>query len=580
LNHLITLSSINDLDFQKVGQRAIDLSSAYKSKMNVPLSFIVPNLAFYEFLLQNKLMLEIRKIINNSDKTDESLENVYSQIKFLFESATIPEEFKEEFFEAYEALSQTETHSAQALLEGDEPVVNLIISPSYNVNSEKLSGVIFNIQGFDNFLNGLKSCWLSLYSPEHLKFREKNNIDEFTTGIIVQAFTSADCTVDAYSKSIIGNYDIPINAYFGLPDITYKIDKDHYSVSKESFGIVLQDIKHQGHILLRNIKSGTLLKRSLGSKGLVQKIEDKQILEIARNIERLSVILKLHFRIILFVNKSKNTVFFIDRIGERTPESEQEQRNGLKEKMTPSNLSESIQDIEGGEIKIVPSESDKNQGESLAELINSPVYTDDSEKKQESALLSKEAFAWETTINSNENSEAKKKEKVKAIILDDQNAELLESSKEMQKSEQTLELNKKIIILDNNDEFILSPKKEKSSEYNAQVVDKSESEGETNQSAKASTSLTPTNPDNEFFMSIILDIEPALDQEIMKRYQSKFDKVPVDVNIALEELSSTGEFPENEQVVKLKTMKNILERGETINLEVFLEVTEQLRKLI
>jgi hypothetical protein len=586
LNQLITLSSISELDIAKVGQRAINLSIAYKSKANVPLSFIVPNSVFYEFLLQNKLILEIRKITNFSEKTDESFENAYLQIKSLFESSVIPEEFKEELFEAYEALSSTETHNAQALLEGDEPVINLIISPSYSMKSEKLSGVLFNIQGFDNFLNGLKSCYLALYSPEHLKERELNGINEFTAGIIVQEFIQADCTIDAYSKSLLGDYDIPINAYFGLPDITYKISKDHYSVSKDNFGIAAEEIKHQEHILLRNIKSGTLLKRSLGTRGLVQKIPDKQILEIARNIDKLSVFSKSHFRIILFAAKSKSIIFLIDKISERTADLEDLPKKEIE--IHEKNSSGTSQIGGNEEVKITPNTA---KVQTLAELVNSPISHEDYTAEEDNIEQNKNKDKEENTKNiANKPQEIVTSNQAFAKetkILPNEPAQFKSSEKQM-------ELSEKIIILNDNDEFILSPKEQSSikeaisqvapevpkikTEQNALSTEQIELK-----TAQAERTVKPAdlvNPDNDFFMSIILDIEPALDQEILKRYQEKFEKVPADVTAALEELSAAGHLPENEQIFKLKSMKTILERGETINLEVFLEVTEELRKLI
>lgn len=545
MNHFLTLNSISEQDINKVGLRALDLSNAYKQKLAAPLTFIIPNSLFYEFLLQNKLTLEIHKILNSEEKTDDSLEKSYSKIKQLFESAIIPEEFKDDLFEAYEALSPIDAHDAQALLKEDKPIVNLIISPNYTLQSEKFLGILFNIQGFDSFLNGLKSCWLSLYSPEHLKLRESKGIGEFTTGIIVQAFSQPDCTVEAYSKGIIGNYEIPLTAHLGLPDITYKIEKDHYSISKETFGIAQQEISHQSHILLRNLKSGTLIKRNLGSKGAAQKLGTQQILDIARITERLSISAKLHLRILFLTNKSENKLFLVDRICERNQESETSIKQ--EEKPDPKLIYEPS--TQSPEIKIT-SETDIDLP--LSELIKEHTQT-------EMNKLEKENQNPETHIQI-EN------------IVDEKNLPLLKSNEPVKNNPS--ELSEKIIILDDNDDFILSS--DQSQNRNKEkTTDSEDIITESSQKNEAAPS-----PDNEFFMSIIMDIEPALDQEIMNRYQEKFNKVPSDVTSALEELRSVGEFPENEQIFKLKTMKGILERGETINLEVFLELTENLRKLI
>lgn len=579
MNNILTLSNIDETFVPKVGQRAVDLSQIHNSKLPVPLSFVVPNIVFHEFLLQNKLSLEIRKLLNMPDKSDDDYQDIYAKIKYIFEYATIPSEFREELFEAYEALSLGDNLDAQGLLEEDEPVVNLIISPSYTWPSEKYTGVLLNIQGFENFLNALKSCWLSLYSPEHLKLRDSKKIEEFSSGIIVQKFVNPECTVEAYSKSLLGNYEIPINAYFGLPDITYQLLKDRYSISRETFGIDSQEIRNQTHILLRNAKSGTLIKRTLGKRGNSQKILDKYIFEIARTVDRASIICKKHFRLVIFFESSKSTIFFVDRTGERNPEEEAKERKAT----SPSNID-----------KEEKSKEENSGKESLSELINSPIADDpldteqtespkeENRKKEnleehstenpQSRKETSDAFGWETTINSETNPEVKKTTPVRAIILDENNDEFIlapiPEEKEQDKKEE-----EKIKEQKEDDD-----KKISESELLEKEIKKEEMKTENTFSPETPSSVQkPLGPDNEFYMSIILDLEPTIDQEISRRYQEKSGKIPSDINSALEELEQK-DFPQKEQVFKLKKMKEMLERGENINLDIFLEVTEKLRR--
>jgi len=625
LQNIITLSNINDSDIQKVGQRAVDLNKMYKAKAEIPLSFVVPNLIFEEFSLQNRLILQIRNITDKLTGSDEEYESAHLKIRNLFEQSTIPEEFKEELLESYHALSSYDITNAQALLKDEEPVVNLIISPDYSITSEKFTGILLNICGVNEFFNGLKSCWLALYSPEHLKLRFNKKIVDFNTGIIVQKFLQPDCTAEAYSKSIIGNYEIPIHAYFGLPDITYSFDKDFYSVSRETFGIAKQEVKNQSHILLKNNNSGTLIKRSLGRKGLTQKLLDKQIFEIARYIEKLSFISQIHFRILFFIEKEKIFIFLVDKTGERTAESEQFPKSNTIEDSTQktsktnnSIKSVSLQDLSQSDIKIIPVKT-----ESIADLLNAPIdHKDDLHEEEFDTIkvplkvqTQSDAFGWETTIDS-DTSKVKKTETVKAIILDKPTDELvigITTPIFEEKKEELPKLNEQIIILDDSDDFIFSSKKETQiekakleeskqisieeahiKEEIANIETKNNSKDEIidnksqikeeilNNNLIGETAISQKkelNPDYEFFMSIILDLEPALDQEILTKYQQKFSKVPTDVNLALNELTES-DFPEKEQVFKLKNMKDLLERGEKINLQVFLDITERLRKIV
>ncbi|MGV8169346.1 MAG: PEP/pyruvate-binding domain-containing protein [Candidatus Nanoarchaeia archaeon] len=578
MQHIITLSNVTEEDVQKAGWRAVDLNRLQKT-VPVPLSFVVPNLIFEEFLLQNGLVLDIKKIIGSLSGSKEDYDSAHSRIKELFRTASIPDEFKEELHDAYEALSSSSYRGVQSLLEESEPVVNIILSPNYNLKDDSLTDVILNIQGFNNFLDSLKSCWLMLYSEKHLSFRSKNGISDFNAGLIVQSFLDSDCVLDAKSKGVLGDYEITIDAYFGLPDITNTLGKDNYSVSRETFGITSQKINIQEYLLLKNVKSGTLLKRTLGKKGVSQKIIDKYIFETARLIERLSSINRMHYRIVFLFKDFKYFIFLADRIEERLPDKEKKPAEEIKE-APPSNINTE-------EITAVKNE------ESLSELLSAPIVhekeetppaePEHNEELPKTIVLDKEpaplstadvprssAFAWETLLGSD--SDKTTKEPVKAIILE---------KKEEPKEDRPELPDDKITVIDDNDEFIFE---EKTPAAAPKIFSEEKTEEKTPATSEESLveagSQKKVNPDYDFFMGIILDIEPAVDQEIMKVYQEKLSKMPKSIPSALEELEQHGGFPEKEQIFKLKSMKELLESGETINLETFLEVTERLRKIL
>lgn len=558
MNNILTLSSIDDSDMPKVGQRAVDLSKIHKAKMNAPISFVIPNIIYHEFIEQNNLSREVRDALNTPDKNEDDYADIYARIKTRFEYATVPKEFHEELLEAYETLNGSAIN-AQALLSEDEPVVNLIISPSYAMKAEGFTGVLLNIHGFENFLNSVKSSWLSLYTPEHLKRRDREKITDFTCGIIVQKFIMAETTTDAFSKSPAGEYEISLSSYFGLPDITGRISRDNYAVSRETFGIESQKINLQEHILLANSKSGTLIKRSLGRKGSPQKVADKNIFELARLVEKLSSCIEKHLRCVIFSSPNANWVFFVDRTGERN--SEQERAEYRK-----NHSNAGIKNEQAG------LETAANAGsalkETLSDMINSPVVED----TPEPAAKNEEAFAWETTINSNANPNSSIPPK--AIILPEIPSKQEEKPPENQPGEKQ-ETSKQTAFEENIDDFILAPAT-KPGAFQDSVFRKEEAIIQES-SMIEKIQKNEEKPD-DFYTSIILDLEPAIDQEIMKRYQQKFNEVPTEINAAMEKLSEEGLLPEKEQIFKLKNMKELLQKGETINLDSFLDITEKLRR--
>jgi len=449
LSYTLTFNQIYDSDVSKVGFRAVDLATIYRSKQQIPLSFIVPDLLFEEFMLQNRLSIEISRILGKTNFEDySSINAAYLEIKGLFRLAKVPDEFLENLEEAYMTLN-TESGDAQSLLkEKKSPSINLIVSAGYELDSQNLDGVILNIRGFDNFIDALKSSWLFLFNPTQLEFRKRKGIRDFSVGVIVQKFVDADSSVEAMSKSFIGNFDINLETYKGLPDIVRECSKDSYSLAREYLTIEHHDSSVQEYKIVKGDKSGLLVKRNLGKFGSDNKVEDALVIESARLVKKMAGILNNHFKAFLVIKNGEISFFLINRLF--------------------------------GDSSVV----------TKPDSYNEPHSYEDNIPELDSAKTQKESGA----LNSSE-----------------------------------------------------------SQNYSSRSADKS------------------------FFLEIILDLEPQLDSEIVKRYKESFGVYPQDVLRAVEELSDKHGFPEKEQIYKLKNLKSLVESGQDINLDDFMSLTDSLR---
>lgn len=310
--YILTLNNINKSDLHKIGYRALDIALVFQARYKTPLSFVVPNVVFDEFMIQTRLGLEISKILSSvTYENEENLAFAYSKIKSLFSDAIMPEEFVEHLREAYNSLAVKGNASvAQDLLSEVEPTVCMIVSPDYVTSTEDLKGVIMNISGFDAFLDGIKSSWLSMYSPESLSLRNRKGIKEFNVGIVVQRMVKADYSCEAYSKGPLGDYEVTVRSYLGLPDIVGKSSKDIFSVSKEYLKIESSRKARQEYQVVCSDMPNKLIKRDLGNRGVGQKLSDKEIVEVARLTKRMQLEFGFHFKA-YFLWKKENLFFFM-----------------------------------------------------------------------------------------------------------------------------------------------------------------------------------------------------------------------------------------------------------------------------
>ncbi len=316
MRHTLTLSNVYESDLNKAGFRSLDVARIFQEKYKVPLSFVIPHIAFEEFMSQSRLLVSINSILREVNVDDKkSLDGAYARIKGLFSKASIPSEFLEQLEESYNALSvKDDVLGADDFLKDESPVVNLFISPNYESDLDSFRGVFLNVKGFKSFLDSVKSCWLSLFSPEEIRFRRKHGISDFKVGILVQRLVVPDVCVEAYSAGLGEDDNILVREYLGLPDITKSSSKDVYSVSKDYLKVVSANKLNQEFKLVRGPSSGILAKRYLKGKGFEQKLSDLQASDVARLVKRFRSLLGVDFKAFFLLKKDSVFCSLISRV--------------------------------------------------------------------------------------------------------------------------------------------------------------------------------------------------------------------------------------------------------------------------
>lgn len=320
----LSLSGIYGSESDKIGYRAVDIALVHRSKMPVPLSFVIPNHVFEDFVSQSKLLVKLNRI-SDAAFPIQDVEKEYSEVKSLFSETEFSTEVVECLREAYEALSVSGSAAlARDLLEEKEPVVNVLVSPDYLLPDDFVSGVLINIKGFQEFLDAVKSAWLSLFTPKSILWRRKLGVKDFVIGLVVQRFVDSDAVVEASSKSIIGDYEIEVKSYLGLLDVTNSLHKDEHAVAKEFLKVTSGRIGNQEFIIKRGVNSGTLIKKKLGNRASEQKLTEKQVAEAARLTKRISQDLGMHVKGYFFFKDEQPGVLFVERVEAVQNEAEDE----------------------------------------------------------------------------------------------------------------------------------------------------------------------------------------------------------------------------------------------------------------
>jgi len=286
MRYIITLNNVNQYGLEMVGFRAIDLANLREKRLNIPLTFVINNQAFEDFIAENGLKPKIEGLLKEKKPAE-----AYPEILEMFKQADLPGEVLTEISEGYDSLTIEPGSDASSIVsKWDLPFVNLFRSPSYLLATEDNEGIIQNIKGIEALAASLKHVWASMYSPRSVNYRSKAGIKSaFGLGVIVQKMRPIKQSAMVYSRSDADEKTLVVKSFFGLPD--YGIDKeilgkDYYEVDLNSLMIKQAEVNVQEYAVQRDFDTEELAEKELRDDGAKQKINDRLVSEVARITKR------------------------------------------------------------------------------------------------------------------------------------------------------------------------------------------------------------------------------------------------------------------------------------------------------
>lgn len=343
MKYIKTLQEIFRGEYDLVGERALDLALLSRKGYETPLSFVITNQTFEEFITENNLRQRIGKVLLNKSR-------VYDDVRELILEGKFSKEMVREIVDAYESLRETKNGSASSLLASNgTPFVNMMLSPNYTSPTENTEGIILNVCGLEELLLAVKECWACLFTPTMRRFRQDANINEsnLNCGVIVQFKPRSEVTAEVWSATQRTSEEITVKSYFGALDIGVGIAKDEWRVTREYLKPVFQSVVVQ-ESMLTNDENDKLGKALIGDRGEEQKISDREMIEIARLAKKASSILDDQVKLVFDVVGEKMQLILCNRLL-LTKGSVKLQRFELEEKIDEISTEVSDEDVEGDE---------------------------------------------------------------------------------------------------------------------------------------------------------------------------------------------------------------------------------------
>jgi pyruvate, water dikinase len=272
-------------DIPLVGGKGANLGEMVHARIPVPPGFIVTADAYFKFLKTSKFTDEIRRYLEDLDVNDSKrLQEVSSLIKDRIYSIPMPPDMVKEIKDAYRKLGQGLVAVRSSATAEDLPEASFAGQQS----------TFLNIQGEDEVVTAVQSCWSSLFEPRAIFYRQEHGFDHFRVGIAVpvQKMVQSETSGVMFTVEPLSNdtTKILIEAICGLGEaiVSGDVTPDQYLLDKNGIRIIDKKIHKQEWQLVRNTEApvGELepnIKIPVPpSKRAKQKLADKDIVALAK----------------------------------------------------------------------------------------------------------------------------------------------------------------------------------------------------------------------------------------------------------------------------------------------------------
>ncbi|MFP4657003.1 MAG: PEP/pyruvate-binding domain-containing protein [Candidatus Woesearchaeota archaeon] len=229
MDDIVLFNECSVENIKVVGKKAAFLAELYSKGFNVPDGFIITGNLFVKFVEIAGIKQNIAEIlVSNEDRGKKAM-----KIQQIILNTHFPEDMADFIYKGYSRLSSNEQ-------EENEPFVALKVSSS----SDHVEDSFFlNISGRERLINGIKSCWASVFSENNLELKR------FKPSVIVQKMIHPVRSGLIYSRNPINgsSEEVLIQVCSGLGNVVSLSQgvPSAYIVRKSDLMVLGEDLKEQ-----------------------------------------------------------------------------------------------------------------------------------------------------------------------------------------------------------------------------------------------------------------------------------------------------------------------------------------------
>jgi rifampicin phosphotransferase len=254
------------------GGKGANLARLTRAGFPVPPGFLITTQAYLTFIEANHLDGQIQAALPVDLPTDPAVLDLVSiNIRNLFAASTLPSGLADEVLAAYSALGSPAVAVRSSATAEDLPEMSFAGQQD----------TYLNVQGEENLLRAVVSCWASLWTARAIGYRARNQVPSagMALAVVVQRMVESEASGVLFTANPLTGLrsETVIDATLGLGEalVSGQVEPDHYVVDTASGKITARTLGAKA-IAIRSQAGGGTRQVEQGSP-TSQALPDEQI---------------------------------------------------------------------------------------------------------------------------------------------------------------------------------------------------------------------------------------------------------------------------------------------------------------
>ncbi|MBU0763267.1 MAG: PEP/pyruvate-binding domain-containing protein [Candidatus Kerfeldbacteria bacterium] len=277
------LEEITKESVSEAGGKGASLGEMMQAGFPVPPGFVITSSTYDEFLDRLNVKEDINAQLKTVDLNDmNSVEKATAVIHDIIHDVQIPDDMQKEFLAEFDKLDATFVAVRSSATAEDSAVASWAGELETYLNTTKIT-----------YINNIKKCWASLFSPRAIFYRMENKLEDakVSVAVVVQKMVNSDVAGVIFTVHPVTKNDnqMIIEAGFGLGEmlVSGQITPDSYIVAKDSLTLIDSNISTQTSKMVRNESGINEIVKFSEEEGSKQKLTTDQIQQLAETAKKI-----------------------------------------------------------------------------------------------------------------------------------------------------------------------------------------------------------------------------------------------------------------------------------------------------